>query len=147
MSSTFLKHGSAIIRIVLGAIFLYAGVLKAADTAAFAGSIAAYRLLPYFGNFLAASIIPWVEIFCGILLVTGWKARTGATLTILLNLMFIVAMALAVARGLEIDCGCFRQGAKDPPLYAIIRDLLFIVMAWVILRYDRLTGKGCPPLH
>ena len=145
MTSPLVKHGIAIIRIVLGAIFLYAGVIKAMDTTAFAGSIAAYRILPYFGNFLAASILPWLEIFCGVLLVTGWRARTAATLTVLLNLLFIAEMISAVARGLEIDCGCFRQGAKDPPLLAIIRDFLFILMAWVILRHDRLTGKGCPP--
>lgn len=129
MTGSVIKHGIAIIRIALGAVFLYAGALKAADTNAFAGSIAAYRLLPYFGNYLAASILPWLEIICGVLLVTGWKARTAAIFTILLNLLFIAAMASALARGLEIDCGCFRQGAKDPPLLAIGRDLLFIAMA------------------
>ncbi|GAM10139.1 methylamine utilization protein MauE [Geobacter sp. OR-1] len=141
MTGSILKHGIAIVRIVLGAIFLYAGVVKAGDTKAFAGSIEAYRLLPYFGNYLAASILPWVEIICGVLLVTGWRAKAGATVTILLNLVFIVAMASAVARGLEIDCGCFRQGAKDPPLLAIGRDILFLVMAGLVLLQDRLTAN------
>lgn len=141
MTNPLLKHGIAIVRIVLGAIFLYAGALKAADTKAFAGSIEAYRLLPYFGNFLAAAIFPWVEILCGVLLVTGLRARVGAILTILLNLVFIAAMVSAIARGLEIDCGCFRQGAKDPPLLAIGRDLGFIVMAALVLWQDWRTTK------
>lgn len=141
MTNPLLKHGTAIIRIVLGAIFLYAGALKAADTKVFAGSIEAYRLLPYFGNYLAASILPWIEILCGVLLVTGVRARVGAVMTILLNLVFIAAMASAIARGLEIDCGCFRQGAKDPPLLAIGRDLLFIGMAALVLWQDRRSSK------
>jgi uncharacterized membrane protein YphA (DoxX/SURF4 family) len=142
MTSPLQKHGVAIVRIVLGAIFLYAGALKAADTNAFAGSIEAYRMLPYFGNYLAAAVLPWVEILCGFLLVTGWRARAGATLTILLNLLFIVAMLSAVARGLEIDCGCFRQGAKDPPMLAIGRDILFVAMAALVLWQDWRVSKS-----
>jgi uncharacterized membrane protein YphA (DoxX/SURF4 family) len=137
MTSRLFKHGVAIARIVLGAIFLYAGALKVVDPKAFAGSIEAYRLLPYFGNYLAASIIPWIEIICGLVLVTGWRAKLGATVTILLNLVFIAAMVSAIARGLEIDCGCFKQGDKDPPLLAIGRDLVFIAMAALVLWQDR----------
>jgi uncharacterized membrane protein YphA (DoxX/SURF4 family) len=136
MRNAIVKHGTAIVRIVLGAVFLYAGILKASDTTAFAGSIAAYRILPYFGNYLAAAVLPWLEIICGVLLVTGWKARTAATVTVLMNLVFIVAMVSAIARGLEIECGCFKQGAKEPPLLAIGRDLLFIAMALLVLWQD-----------
>ena len=142
MTNPILKHGVAIVRIVLGALFLYAGALKALDTNAFAGNIAAYRILPYFGNYLAASILPWVEIFCGVLLVTGWRARVGATVTILLNLVFIIAMASAVARGLEIDCGCFKQGSSDPPLLAIGRDLVFVAMALLLLWHEWRSIRG-----
>lgn len=147
MSRPLLKHGVAIVRIALGAIFLYAGAVKAVDTKAFAGSIEAYRLLPYFGNYLAASVLPWVEVICGVLLVAGWRARAAATVTVLLNLVFIAAMVSAVARGLEIDCGCFRQGAKDSPILAIGRDLVFIAMAGLVLWQERRSGKGLPPLQ
>ncbi|HLO25457.1 MAG TPA: MauE/DoxX family redox-associated membrane protein, partial [Geobacteraceae bacterium] len=53
-----------VIRLVLGGVFLYAGFTKIADPAAFAGDIAAYRVLPYFGNYLAAAILPWLEAIC-----------------------------------------------------------------------------------
>jgi putative oxidoreductase len=146
MKDAILKHGVAIIRIVLGAIFLYAGILKANDTTAFAGSIEAYRILPYFGNYLAAAVLPWIEIICGALLVTGWRARVSATLTVLMNLVFIAAMLSAVARGLEIDCGCFKQGAKDPPLLAIGRDILFIAMALLVLWQEWRSSSTLQPL-
>lgn len=142
MNASLLKHGAAIVRIALGAIFLYAGVLKASDTQLFAGSIEAYRILPYFWNYLAASVLPWLEILCGVLLVTGWRAQTGAVVIIALNLVFMAAMASAIARGLEIDCGCFRQGAKDPPLLAIGRDLIFVAMAALLIWNGERSQKG-----
>lgn len=142
MTGSLLKHGIAVVRILLGTIFLYAGVLKAADTKVFAGSIEAYRLLPYFGNYLAAAILPWLEIICGLLLVTGFRARVAASVTILLNLVFIAAMASAIARGLEIDCGCFKQGVKDPPILAIGRDLIFVAMASLVIWQDWRSSKG-----
>ena len=142
MNPTLVNHGTSIIRIALGAVFLYAGALKAFDVRGFAGSIEAYRILPYFGTYLAASVLPWIEILSGVLLVTGWRARTGAAVTIILNTVFILAMASAVARGLEIDCGCFRQGAKDPPLLAIARDLLFIAMAALVLWQENRRTSG-----
>ena len=136
MSNPIVKHGVAIIRILLGAVFLYAGILKIVDTTAFAGSIAAFRILPYFSNYLVASILPWLELFCGALLVTGWKARPAAVLIALLNVVFIAALASAIARGLDIDCGCFKQGAKEPPLHSMVRDMVFLVMAILVLWQD-----------
>jgi len=146
MKNAFVKHGTAIVRIVLGAVFLYAGILKATDTTAFAGSIAAYRILPYFGNYLAAAVLPFLEILCGALLVTGWRARVAAIVTVLMNLVFIAAMVSAVARGLEIDCGCFKQGAKEAPLLAIGRDMLFIAMALLVLWQEWRSSISVNPL-
>jgi len=133
MNNPIVKHLVAIVRIALGAIFLYAAVLKIPDTAAFAGSIAAFLVLPYFGNYLVAAVLPWLELFCGILLVTGWRARPAAMLIALLNLFFIVALAAAMARGLDVDCGCFGKGKNGPPLLAIGRDLLFLAMAMLVI--------------
>ena len=136
MDSPILKHLIAVGRIVLGAVFIYAGVVKVADTTAFAGSIAAYRILPYFGNYLLASVLPWLEIICGAILVVGWRVRGAAVVIALLNVVFIVALLSALARGLDIDCGCFRPGAKTPPMEALIRDLIFLLMSLIVLWQD-----------
>jgi putative oxidoreductase len=141
MKEPIITHGTAIVRILLGAIFLYAGILKATDTMAFAGSIEAYRILPYFGNYLVAATLPWLEILCGVLLVTGWRVRVAATMSVLMNLVFITALLSAIGRGLEIDCGCFKQGAKDSPFSAIVRDILFIAMAVLVLWQEWRSSK------
>lgn len=123
------------IRLVLGGVFLYAGVIKIADPQAFAGSIAAYRILPYFGNYLAAAVIPWLEAICGLLLIAGYRTKAAASLIALLTLVFMAALASTIARGLDIDCGCFRHGGEKTSAWtALGRDTLILAAALVLLR-------------
>jgi len=128
-----------LIRLVLGGVFLYAGCVKLADPVAFAGNIAAYRILPYFGNYLAAAVIPWLEIVCGLLLIVGWRTKAAASLIALLTLVFMAALASTLVRGLDIDCGCFRQGGEKTSAWtALGRDSILLGLALFALRG---TGK------
>lgn len=137
------KRFSWVLRIVLGGVFLYAGVLKIADPAAFAGNIAAYKLLPTFGNYLVAAILPWVELLCGLLLVAGYRVRAAATLVLIMNLVFVAALTSAIVRGLDIDCGCFRQnGPRTTPWAALLRDLALIAGNLILLRWDADESRG-----
>ena len=145
----FRRHLPAAVRIVLGAIFIYAALPKIADPVAFAGSVAAYRILPYFGSYLTAAVLPFLELLCGVLLVSGYRVRGGAALIALMNLVFIAALASAILRGLEIDCGCFEQeGAKTSPWVALARDALFLAMSLYVLKTDaRRRESPAPPLQ
>ncbi|RII26379.1 MAG: DoxX family protein [Geobacter sp.] len=141
MTSNAGRHLSTVIRVVLGLVFLYAGVLKIADPVAFAGNVAAYRLLPYFGNYLVATTLPWVETICGLMLIIGWRTRSAAALISLLNGVFMLALASTIIRGLDIDCGCFQQGAaKTSAWSAMGRDTVLLALSLTLLRRDRQTG-------
>lgn len=138
------KYLTLALRYVLGGVFLYAGGLKIADPAAFAGNVAAYKLLPTFGNYLVAATLPWVEILCGLFLVIGYRVRAGAALVLLMNLVFAMAVSSAIIRGLDIDCGCFRQGGpKTSPWVALLRDLVLIAGTVVLLWSD--NHRPSPP--
>ena len=140
------KHLLSILRVVLATIFVYAGALKINDAVAFAGNIAAYKLLPYFAVYLAAAILPWLEICCGLLLIIGWRVRAAAGMVVLLNIVFIIALAAAMVRGLDIDCGCFKQaGAKTPAWQALLRDVVLLAMAMTVLRSADRKLKEDPP--
>jgi len=132
----------AAVRIALGGIFIYAAVLKIADPVAFAGSVAAYHILPYFASYLTAAVLPFLELTCGVLLVLGYRVKGGALIIALLNLVFMVALASAIVRGLDIDCGCFKQGgSKTSPWLALARDAVFLAMTLFVLKVE-LKGKG-----
>lgn len=118
------------LRIGLGIVFLYAGIIKISDPQAFAGSVAAYKVLPYFMNYLVAATIPWVEALCGLLLIVGYRVKAAAAIIAAMNILFIVLLASTIVRGLDIDCGCFRQGGdKTSAWTAIMRDILFLSVA------------------
>lgn len=122
-------------RLLLGGVFLWAGVLKAVDPLAFARSLATYQLLPQQGNLLVAVTLPWVEIVCATLLLLGWRVRPAALVAAVLNLIFIVAIASVLARGLNVDCGCFGHDAATPPELALLRDLVLLALAlWLLHR-------------
>ena len=124
-----------IVRLALGGVFLYAGAAKIGNLTAFAGDIAAYRLLPHFANYLAAALLPWLEALCGLLLVIGWRVRGALAIITLLTAVFMAALASVLVRGLDIDCGCFRHGgAKTPAWLALGRDSLLLFAAVALLR-------------
>lgn len=138
MTSTAGRHLSTVVRVALGGVFLYAGILKIANPVAFAGSVAAYKLLPYFGNYLVAAVLPWLEAISGLLLVVGWRTRSAAVLTCMLNGVFMVALISTILRGLDIDCGCFQQGGdKTSAWTAMGRDAVLLAMAISLLWKDR----------
>jgi putative oxidoreductase len=130
-----------VVRLMLGGVFLYAGFTKIADPTTFAGSIAAYRILPYFGNYLVAAVLPWIEALCGLLIITGYRVKAAATLVVILNLAFMAALASTIVRGLDIDCGCFsKTGERTSAWTAIGRDVVLLAMALYTAR-----GKKHPP--
>jgi len=136
-----------LVRMALGAVFIYAAVLKIADPVAFAGSVAAYQILPYFGSYLTAAVLPFVELTCGVLLVTGYRVKGGALIIAAMNVVFMVALAAAIARGLDIDCGCFKQGgAKTSAWTALLRDVVFLAMTVFVLKAEtKRTSREAAP--
>lgn len=98
-------------RLALGSVLLYAGVLKAPDHAAFAKVIANFGLLPQAGCQFLALILPWLEIALGLLLLCGLWLRSAALAAVLMFLGYSGAVLYALARDLNIECGCF--GTND----------------------------------
>lgn len=132
-------------RLLLGGLFLYAGWVKAADVPAFAGQVANYRLLPYMGNYLVAASLPYVEILAGALLLVNRRVRPAALVAGALTILFMLALASVVVRGLDIDCGCFRPGGEghtSAPV-ALWRDAGILILAVVTYRLrGRLTARN-----
>jgi putative oxidoreductase len=103
------------VALVIAAIFIYAGVDKVRDPLQFADSIYAFAILPaVFINLLAMGL-PVFEIACGLLIFAPWTRRIGALAVALTSLVFFVALASALLRGLTLDCGCFGSGTPSRP--------------------------------
>lgn len=98
--------------LIVGAVFIYAGVLKVLDPIQFANDIDNYKSLPWFISVRLAFFLPWLEILCGIALIFRFLYRGSLSILSLLILVFIGATVAAKARGLDITCGCFGHASQ-----------------------------------
>ena len=101
----------------LGGIFIYMGLVKALDPVSFLKLVREYEMVENAMLLnLIASVLPWFEVFCGVLLLTGIAVRGSALvlLAMLIPFTFIVlkrALAIASAEGIlfcavKFNCGC-----------------------------------------
>jgi uncharacterized membrane protein YphA (DoxX/SURF4 family) len=104
-----------VIRLLLGAVFVYASLSKIADPAAFARIVYQWQILgPVPSNILAATL-PWVELVAGLLLIAGVWTRDAAAVLGVLLVVFIVAAVIVLAQGTDVDnCGCTSVAAAGP---------------------------------
>jgi putative oxidoreductase len=101
------QYLSLIVRLVIGFLFIFAGLGKAADPALFAKEIMNYSIMQVSIVNIMALTMPWIELVVGILLIAGVRIKANALITGGLMLVFIVAVFSAMLRGLNINCGCF----------------------------------------
>jgi uncharacterized membrane protein YphA (DoxX/SURF4 family) len=135
-----------LVRWLLGAVFLYLGLTKALHPVEFLKLMRQYDLTSFapFLNLLAA-LLPWFEIFCGLLLLAGVAVRgTALALTLMLVCFTLVVWhrALLLQTSLHIpfctvkfDCGC-GTGAEFICRKLSENILLAVLSAWL------LVGRG-----
>ncbi len=130
-------------RFVLGGIFLYAGVVKSQDPAGFAQAIYNYRILP--GQLInpMAILLPWVEIVMGVAMLLGCWVPGASLLAMVLLGVFAMALGINLARGVDVDCGCFStlQSGSQNTLWYFLRDILLLSLAFHVLIFNR--QKAC----
>ena len=100
-------------RLFLAAVFALAAISKFLDRA---GSV---RSMRDFGvpSALAqpfATVLPVLELACAVALIPAASARWGAIGVLVLLALFIVAIAVNLARGRAPDCRCFGQLHSEP---------------------------------
>lgn len=122
----------ALLRVGLGATFLYAALTKLPDMAAFAESIANYRLVPPALVPTVAAGVIGVEVTVGALLVSGRLARGAALVTTSVLAVFTLGLSQALLRGIDLRCGCF--GGTEPATWlTVLRDVAMLAAALVLL--------------
>jgi uncharacterized membrane protein YphA (DoxX/SURF4 family) len=126
------------VAIALGAVFVYAAVPKIEAPREFARIVYHYGLagpsatLGYTPPNLVAVVLPWLELLCGLLLITGIWRREAAVLTAAMLVVFLAAVGWALAHGIDIEnCGCFSVsgGGRAAGVKLILGDLGLLAAA------------------
>jgi uncharacterized membrane protein YphA (DoxX/SURF4 family) len=134
-------------RLLVGIVWILAGVLKLEDVEDSVRSVRNFDLLPEALVRPVGTGLPVLEIIVGALLIVGLGLRVSGALSALLQLAFIIGIAAAWARGLEIECGCFggsgSLATSGPGAYTsqykwdILRDAGLFVLSVLIAVWPR----------
>ena len=127
-----------ILRLLVGGAFVFAGALKIADPAKFAVDVSNYRLVPHELINLVAILVPWIEVTAGSFVLAAIWLRAAALVITSLTVMFFAVIVSALARGLNIECGCFGTvGGKHVGLVNLAIDSTLFFLAALLFRRSK----------
>ena len=126
-----------VLRLFLGALFVFSASDKVLDPEKFAIAVRGYELLPVSLTNLFALVLAWSELLSGILLILGIYTRQAAAAVLLMLVMFIGAIVTTIIRGLVVDCGCFsNEGGSQTGYLLIARNIFLITACLIVMRFD-----------
>ncbi len=123
-------------RLVLAGVFLAAAAPKLLDPAAFAEAITKYQVFPDAAVNLIATVVPALELVGALALLTPW--RRGAALLLVGKLLaFTVLLAVSLARGLDLSCGCFGTSSEPVSPLHLLRNVGLLALGALLLAAPR----------
>ncbi|MDH7513673.1 MAG: MauE/DoxX family redox-associated membrane protein [Clostridiales bacterium] len=131
-------------RLIVGGVFVWAGILKIADPLEFAQNIKNYHFFPHEMIFFIAIVLPWVEVLSGGFLILGIFRRSSALIISVLLAVFIGLVGLALLRGIDTSCGCFGSFSRKADLSLILADAILLFFSLSILKGQALERRTVP---
>ena len=130
----------------LGFTFIAASLDKIIDPYTFSRSISDYEITPNWISNFVSIILPWIELFCGFLLIVCFSKKINKfylidvsnNFIILMLLWFIFILSIAWIKGLDIDCGC-GLSEKATPLDRLKEDIVLLISSFIIKFRDKIS--------
>jgi uncharacterized membrane protein YphA (DoxX/SURF4 family)/peroxiredoxin len=131
-----------IIRIIVGVLFIFSGLIKANDPLGlsykmdeFFEVLNLHMFRPYSLG-LSITMIAF-EIIAGVAVIVGYAYRLFAWLLLILIIGFTYLTGFALFSGKIKECGCFGDCIKLTPMMSFTKDILLLVLIGVLLIYRR----------
>lgn len=132
-------------RLAVAGVFVYAGVLKLlAPAEEFGYAIEGYRVLNSQLSLYVAYVLPWLELWIGLLLAVGVFTRVSALVSVLMLAVFEAMLAQAWLRGLPVtSCGCFGSSHSHSLAHEFMQNLVCLALLWLVFKYgSRWSADG-----
>jgi len=115
-------------RLILGGVFIWAGIIKITNPLGFAQDIANYLIFPQNVSFFLALLLPWIEVICGVFIITGLFLRSSSAFLSCILVGFLILIFVTMIRGIDVECGCFGSLSQQVDYKLLLTDgaLLFI---------------------
>jgi len=121
-------------RIVIALMFIIVGVGKIAHPEEFAREINNYQILPIIFINPLAIFLPWLELITGLMILFGMQIRANAIIVLGMLIIFTTGVAIAVVKGLSINCGCYSQiAAQKVGIPKILENLGLIILTLILI--------------
>lgn len=124
-------------RVIVGFVFIYAGILKISDPAGFSDAINNYDLLPLsFVNFFAITL-PWIEVVAGLFLLFGISVKENSLIISVMLVVFILAIVVSLGRGLNIECGCFgTSSGTKVGIIKLVENIILLTFSFFLIKFN-----------
>jgi uncharacterized membrane protein YphA (DoxX/SURF4 family) len=135
-----------LVRLSLGALFIYSSLHKIEYPSAFAKVIYGYALFPQISINILAIMVPFLEFFSGLSLVFGVYPKSGVLIINAMLIFFVFAISINLIRGHEFDCGCLSFGESNTSssnTLVLIRDVICIVFGTYLLYFSDVRRRFC----
>jgi uncharacterized membrane protein YphA (DoxX/SURF4 family) len=135
-----------ILRWGFGLLLIYASWEKILNPLDFARAVENYRVVGYSLSLYTAAFLPVLEFLTGLLLLAGVWKDAASLVNLCLMAVFLILVAQAAIRGLDIECGCFGSGQSQAigPL-KLAENILYALLAlllWKRIEAPRRKRRG-----
>jgi uncharacterized membrane protein YphA (DoxX/SURF4 family) len=146
---------AVVARLVVGGVWIYAGLQKLPHPATSVTAVRSYQLLSPDLAETVGHVLPMLEIVVGACLVLGLLTRFSGLVSALMLAAFIAGIISVWSRGIAINCGCFGSGGADPDAFGkypweIARDAGLLALSLLLVWRPRsplaVDGVLFPPL-
>ena len=135
----FNKYIIYFFRFIIGCTFIYASIDKINDPKTFSDLIDNFHISPLFISNIIALILPWLELLCGISLITGFLLPSSIIIIMMSLCWFIFILSQAIFRGIDTQCGCFKvedittnTNFKIELIKRVVEDVILLLMSFVV---------------
>ena len=133
-------------RVLVGAVFIFSGLIKINDPVGTAikleeyFEVFAYDFAPFFEYFIPASLffsvfLNVLEVILGLGLLLKYQIRINAWILLLLILFFSFLTFYSAYFNKVTDCGCFGDAIKLTPWESFTKDIILLVFIGVIFYF------------
>ncbi|SHN16837.1 Uncharacterized membrane protein YphA, DoxX/SURF4 family [Cyclobacterium lianum] len=142
-----------IARLLVGGLFVFSGLIKVNDPVG--TSIKMQEYFDVFATDISAIFAPLkaislpiavalvvLEVALGIMILVGWKVRTGVYLLLLMILFFTFLTFYSAYYNKVTDCGCFGDAIKLTPWESFYKDLVLLALIVFMLIFRNQLPEG-----
>jgi len=131
------KYLLILLRVIVGFVFIYAGILKISDPAGFSDAINNYDLLPLSIVNIFAITLPWIEVVAGLFLLFGISVKENSLIISVLLIVFILAIVISLGRGLNIECGCFSTSSGTRVgIIKLLENIILLTFSFLLTKFN-----------